>query len=270
MQSSFQESLATNECVDPQLSVAIAEDTRSEMVNDMTTEEPSSIGKLGGIHAGDIGLIENQNFNSLGFCNWLTSNDLLKEFRKAVSFKVVESSERLKCLAKGPAIDELLSMTASTIIYTGFGAWQRIINGSFRATMAQFFSLIHVAYACAVVVYEGQLESKLQNLLTQSLSLIPETLPMESKYDYKTIASSIWHPSVETAHLCSFTPWEFTTQTQSGHLNTKGQAHVDLYSNEDNELSNVLHLFVDSELYLACYRIPSTDELSSFRRYYIQ
>jgi hypothetical protein len=149
-----------------------------------------------------------------------------------------------------PVIGHLLSMTADKIAFTGFAAWQKTLSGYLPATVLDIYALVHVAYACAIVIYDGQVENHVKRLFTDSLSIDTGSLPEEEKSIYTNIVWSIWSPGVEDVHLDPFAAAEHNTwpmQPPNAHSRVKGKAPLELFSNKDNEILNVLAHFLASK-----------------------
>lgn len=305
MQSFSRSSFTVEKPSDYQSTLPIMHDVTNEMPNFITKEECSRQGQHQGQHQGQrqgqAGSIradashssERRGSTRLGSRTWLTRNHLLNDFWKVLTLHVVESLERLKVLLDCPAKNELLSMAASTVAYMGLAAWQRTLKGYFPTTIAHLYSLVHVTYACAIVIYDGQVENQLRGLFTQSLSIGIGALSEEDKWIYTSIAWSIWSPPEENVHLHPFASAESTAQAvqpPSGQSCANGKAPlrmigvsdrvaqflhmkeapstVKLHSNKDNEILNMLNHFQDSKSECAPNRTFSGDKSNSFRRHY--
>jgi len=175
-------------------------------------------------------------------------------------------------LPDSPVTSHLLSMTADTIAFTGFSAWQGTLNGYLPSTIPDLYALLHTAYACAIVIYDGQVENRLEHLFTHSLSIDTGALSDEDQTIYTSIVWSIWAPGMEDLHLQPLTSTEHSNlpvQTQNGQSMVKGKAPAQLlrvsgqvtqplraelaaniaesYTYKDNEIFHVLAHFVDSK-----------------------
>lgn len=195
-----------------QSSLLDMQDIMNEVPSDITTEEFSRQEQASSIQADAFHSTERRDSTLLGSRNLLTPSDLLIDLWKVLNLHVVESSERLKMLMDSPTINELLSMTAGKIAYSGFEAWQRMAKGYLPSTIAHLYSLVHIAYACAIVVYDGQVENQLASLFTQSLSIGIGALSEEDREIYTNIAWSIWSPPMEDIHLNPSASADSTTQ----------------------------------------------------------
>lgn len=210
----------------------------------------------------------------LGSSQWLTPKDVLCDFWKVLTLHVAESSEKLNTLPNSPAIDAVLSMTTETIADTGFSLWKGMIHGQYPVTIAHLYALVHVAYACAIVDFDGQLGNHTDGLFTHSLAIGVGALPDGDKLIFANIASSIWSPPLSEKHLRPSYPVELINQPDqalTGLLRAKGMSRsypidvnepsirslcvkgtpgtLELQPNEGNKISNVLDHFSDSESY---------------------
>jgi hypothetical protein len=208
----------------------------------------------------------------LGSTHWHTPKDLLYDFWKVLALHVVESSEKLKNLPDNPVINELLSMTTETIAYTGLSAWKRIVDGSPPTTIAHLYALLHITYACAIVIFDGQVGSHMEGLFTHSLAIEAGALSDEDKSTYRKIVRSIWSPPFGEMHPHSSNSTELGVRPDrapSSQSWTKGKAKsypIDFnerlirslrvkeapvslksHSNEENEILHVLAYFLDGE-----------------------
>jgi len=216
-------------------------DYMNEMPHNISEEDPSSAELVSNTPADAF------HVNSP---HWLTPKDLLNDFWRVLALHVKESSERLNMLLDSPVIGHLLSMTADTIASTGFSTWREALNGYLPTTIPDSYALVHVAYACAIVIYDGQVENHVKRLFTHSLSIGTEGLSDEDKSIYTNIVWSIWSPGVEDVRLSQFATAEHNTrpmQPPNVHSRVKGKAPLELYSNKDNEIFNVLSHFLDSK-----------------------
>jgi hypothetical protein len=225
-----------------QSSLLDMQDIMNEMPNDITTEEFSLQEQASSIQADAFHSTERRDSALLGSRNLLTPSGLLTDLWKVLNLHVAESSKRLKMLTDSPAINELLSMTAGTIAYSGFEAWQRMAKGYFPSTIAHLYSLVHIAYACAIVVYDGQVENRLASLFTQSLSIGMGALSEEDREIYTNIAWSIWSPQTEDIHLNSFASADSTTQlVQPPSEQSRVKRNPPLRQNRNSERGTQLH-----------------------------
>lgn len=147
-------------------------------------------------------------------------------------------------------ITQLLSMTADTVAFTGFSAWQGTLNGHLPALIPDLYALVHVAYACAIVVYDGQVENQMGHLFTHSLLIDSGALSDEDRSTYTNIVWSIWSPGLEDVHLDPFATAGHNAQSMrppNVRSRVKGKAPLALHSNKDNEILNALAHFLDSK-----------------------
>ncbi len=218
------------------------------------------------------------------FRHLLNPKDLLNKFWKVLTLHVMESSERLNMLPDRPVISQLLSMTADTIAFTGFSAWQGTLKGCSPATIPDLYALVHVAYACAIVIYDCQVEDKLERLFAHSLSIDTGALSAEDKTTYINIVWSIWSPGAEGGSLHFFAVAEHKDSSnqlpnlqsqvkgkgilyqagfsgyvpQSSHLEESAGTMGPL-SLRGNEIKNMLENFLDSRFCIAPNRNIATD-----------
>lgn len=228
----------------------VMHDYMNEIPNGIPEEDFSSAELASNIPAEPFHSTKIQASIHIGSPHWITPKDLLNDFWKVLALHVKESSERLNMLPDSPVISHLLSMTADTIAFNGFSAWQETLNGYLPATIPDLYALVHVAYACAIVIYDGQVENHVKRLFTHSLSIETGALSDEDKSTYTDIVWSIWSPGVEDVHLDPFATSEHNTrpmQPPNVHSPVKGKTPLELYSNKDNEILNVLAHFLDSK-----------------------
>jgi hypothetical protein len=225
----------------------LVHDYMNEMPNGIPKEDSSSAELASNIPADSI---KRQASIHVGSPHWLTPKDLLNDFWRVLALHVKESSERLNMLLDSPVIGQLLPMTADTIAFAGFSTWQKTLNGYLPTTIPDLYALVHVAYACAIVIYDGQVENHVKRLFTHSLLIGTGALSDEDKSTYTNIVWSIWSPGVEDVHLDPFATAERNTRpVQPPYVQSrvKGKAALELYSNKDNEIFNVLSHFLDSK-----------------------
>jgi hypothetical protein len=271
MQSFSQSSLTAERPSECLSTLPIMHDIMNEMPSDMPEEDFYCAELASGIPGDAFPSAERQVSIHIGSPHWLTSKDLLNNLWKVLTLHVKESSERLSTLPDSPVISHLLSMTADTIASTGFSVWQGTLNGCLPATIPDLYALVHVAYACAIVIYDGQVENQVRRLFTHSLSIDSGALPDEDKSTYTNIVWSIWSPGSEDVHLHPFTsakhnsrpirppngpPWVkgkaplhlvgvSELVTQSSHMQ-ESVGTMESHSHRGNEILNVLAHFLDS------------------------
>lgn len=218
----------------------------------------------------------------LGYSHWHSSQGLLHDFWKVLVLHVAESSEKLKRLPDHPSTTELLSMTTENIAYTGLSAWKSLVNGDLQATIAQLYAHMHIAYACAIVLFDEQIGDRIEGLFTNSITIAASTLSHEDMSAYTKIASLIWSPPFANmnTHPTTFTKLcDQPPKTSSGQPWAEGNAHfcpvgvneqfirllsmkggsVSMNSqlNKGCEILEVLTLFVDSKVDQArCLKFP--------------
>jgi hypothetical protein len=225
-------------------------DYMNEMPNEIPEEDFSFAELASNVPADAFHSTKRQASIHIGSPHWLTSKDLLNIFWKVLALHVKESSERLNMLPDSPVISHLLSMTADTIAFTGFSTWQETLNGYLPATIPNLYALVHVAYAFTIVIYDGQVENHVKRLFAHSLSIGTGALSDEDKSTYTNIVWSIWSPGVEDVHVDPFATAEHNTwpiQPPNVQSRVKGKAPLELHSNQDNEILNVLAHFLDSK-----------------------
>jgi hypothetical protein len=208
----------------------------------------------------------------LGPSHWHTPQGFLHDFWKVLVLHVAESSEKLKNLPSNPSINELLSMTAKNIAHTGLSAWKNIVDGKLPATLAQLYALMHIAYACTIVNFDGQVGNRIERLFTHSFAIEAGALSDEDKSTYTKIAWLIWSPPLDDINPHSNKLEEFCDQPDraaSGQSWAKGKAKFCLtdineqlirslsmkegpvsmnsHSSEGNEILNMLAFFIDSK-----------------------
>jgi hypothetical protein len=202
---------------------------------------------------------------------WLSGRDLLEDFWKVLSLHVVESTGRLKNLPGSPVINELVSMTTEAIAIKGLSASQKILGGSRPATIADLYALVHITYACAIVIFDGHIGNHIEGLFAHSLAIEAGILSIEDKKIYTTIVWSIWSPPVSKAQLHSSNFRDLSQQLnrlssdQSWdkgkekwhqiavndpwilplHI-MKASGSLECHSEGENELLNVIAHFLDS------------------------
>jgi hypothetical protein len=203
----------------------------------------------------------------VGTNEWLSPRDLLQDFWNVLSLHVAESSVRLNMLPDSPVINDLVSMTTETIAYAGVSAWQKTLSGSPPATITELYALVHISYACAIVIFDGQIGNHMEGLFTRSLAIEDGALSIEDKLIYTKIVWSIWSPPVDEiqSHFSNFSElngqsdrlssdqlWDKRKAvfhqtdplTQSLHV-MNGSSALESHSDEENELLNVLAHFLD-------------------------
>jgi hypothetical protein len=228
----------------------VMHDYMNKMPSGILEEDLSSAEIASNIPADAFHSTKRQASIHTGTPQWLTPKDLLNDFWKVLALHVKESSERLNMLPDSPVISHLRSMTADTIAFMGFSAWQETLTGYQPASVPDLYAFVHVAYACAIVIYDGQVKNHVKRLFTHLLSIDTAALSEEDKSTYTNIVWSIWSPGVEDVHLDPFVTAEHNTrpmQPPNFYSRGKGKALLELYSNNDNEILNVLTHFLDSK-----------------------
>jgi hypothetical protein len=180
----------------------------------------------------------------LSSAQWHTPKDFLCGFWKVLKAHAVESSERLKTLPNNPVIGELLNMTADEIAYTGLFVWKKMVEGCPPATIAHLYALVHIAFASAIVNFDGQIEKLLEGLFTDSLAIGARVLSGEDTWTYAKIVLAIWSTPTGGMRCRSSNSTKLSAQPGEASIDqpwAKGKANaypIDL----DEHLTRSLHV----------------------------
>jgi hypothetical protein len=256
----------------------------SDILEEKFTGERLSNGKAAGA-LDPLWAPERHDTIRLGTSDWHNPKDILHEVWKILRLQIVESSVKLKGLPSSSVIDELLSMTAEKIVYTGLSVWRRKLEGHGPATIAHLYALVHLGYAFAMVTFDGQVGDHLEGFFTQSLAIEAGALSDEDRLTYTNIVSSIWSPPSSDMHRHPgyfADPYGQADRARTGQQGDKGKSKPYVINvNErfvrspyveevpctwkENEILSVLAHFLDSKSESAPSLTLPVDTLNSLR-----
>jgi hypothetical protein len=146
----------------------------------------------------------------LGSANWSDGRSLVQCFSEILETHIQHTKSSLKQLPSSPMVRELMAQSRTSMASVGLDALAGALEGRQPSSVAQIFSLTHVAYAFAIAVDHEEINAQDQQWFHDSLSWAEALTSERQRQIYHGIARSIWQPldifAEDTPYEASQTP----------------------------------------------------------------
>ncbi|PBP26460.1 hypothetical protein BUE80_DR002667 [Diplocarpon rosae] len=125
---------------------------------------------------------------------WNDATSLVRFFSEVLDSHIDDSKSILQTLPPSPTVQELLSMSKSSIVSKGLDVLAKILAGRHPTSTVQVFSFTHVACALAVAVDGGDLKIHTEMWVQDSLNWASGLYGERYKKAYEQVAKAVWQP----------------------------------------------------------------------------
>ncbi|KAK2628098.1 hypothetical protein QTJ16_002744 [Diplocarpon rosae] len=125
---------------------------------------------------------------------WNDATSLVRFFSEILDSHIDHSKSTLQAISPSPTVQELLSMSRSSIVSEGLDVLAKILAGRHPTSTVQVFSFTHVACALAVAVDDDDLRIHTEKWVQDSLNWASGLHGERHKKGYEQVAKVVWQP----------------------------------------------------------------------------